>query len=264
MNMKKVCVAQINIADRDPEENCERIMKVIEDNSDADLVVFPELILQGHGHVVEPDQTLDDIFGAKAERPTTINDALHGFAKERRTDVIFGEIDEINGDLYNLAVFVGQHGIKSYAKAHVHWTEEFVPGGELKTFETKLGTTGILICFDAAFPEASRVLALKGAKVIVVIAAIPFSFDIVYEMRRLQAMAINDQVFVVFANRCGPGFNGCSAVIGPKGEVIHRLGPAEDVLRVEIDMDEVDAWRDEERIFANRRPELYAKITEKD
>lgn len=259
---KRVSIAQINIADRNVVENARLITRVIERSSQSDLVVFPELILQGHGHVVAPGQTLSDIFGKKAERPTTINDALHGFAREHGVDVIFGEIDEINGRLYNLAVYVGKD-IQTYAKTHVHWTEEFTPGTELKVFDTKIGPTGILICFDAAFPEAARVLALRGAKTIVVIAAIPFSFDIRYEMIRLQAMAHNNQVFVVFANRCGPGFSGGSVVIDPRGEIISRLGPAEDMLHVNIDLDELDAWRSEERIYSHRRPDLYGDISVK-
>ncbi|NIT00542.1 MAG: hypothetical protein GTO09_00195, partial [Candidatus Latescibacteria bacterium] len=56
---------------------------------------------------------------------------------------------------------------ESYVKTHVHWTENFVPGKRLKVFSTPVGKIGISICFDAAFPEVWRVLALRGARILV-------------------------------------------------------------------------------------------------
>jgi predicted amidohydrolase len=256
---KNICLAQISIEEKNVEDNVKKIKSVISENADADLIVFPELILQGHRFSTAPRKEIEGIL---IKKPSKVNEELHKFAMEQKTRVIFGEMDEIDGKIYNMAVYVGRNKIERYAKTHIHWTETFTPGQELKTFDSSIDRIGVLICFDAAFPETSRALALQGAKTIVVISAIPAIFNINYEMIRLQAIAHNNQLFVVFVNRCGSGFSGNSAVINPRGEIIARMGKDEEHMRVEIDLREVEEWRNEESIYPNRRPKLYKAISE--
>ena len=130
----------------------------------------------------------------------------------------------------------------------------------MKLFDTPLGKIGVTICFDAAFPEVWRVLALRGAAIIVNISAVPKSFPPRYMLRRLQGAAINNQVFVVFANRPGDYFSGHSAVFDPRGEIVAQAGEEEVVIRAEIDLGEMRRWREEELIYPNRRPLLYRDI----
>ncbi|MGI9432897.1 MAG: carbon-nitrogen hydrolase family protein, partial [Myxococcota bacterium] len=76
--------------------------------------------------------------------------------------------------LYNAAAFIGPEGIQgTYRKLHLGslpWVSEgvtFRPGNSLPVFETRFGPVGVLICYDFWFnPELSRLLALKGARVI--------------------------------------------------------------------------------------------------
>ncbi|MGH7256326.1 MAG: carbon-nitrogen hydrolase family protein, partial [Nitrospirales bacterium] len=158
---------------------------------------------------------------------------------------------------YNSAVYIDRGRIDRYHKTHVHWTEIFDAGDTFPVFGKGLDTTGILICYDMAFPEAARVLALGGARIIAVIAAVPKSFDERYVRRRLASMALDNQVYVVFANRAGRDYNGHSMVLDPSGDVIAWAGEKEEVLRTEIDFEFLEHWRKEEAIFSQRRPELY-------
>jgi predicted amidohydrolase len=159
-----------------------------------------------------------------------------------------------------MATYADRNTIQSYAKTHVHWTERFVPGRELKVFEAPFAKIGITICFDAAFSEVWRVLALKGADVVVNISAVPKEFPVGYMSRRLAGAAVFNQVYVVYANRAGPIFSGHSAVFNPKGETIKKAERREAVIEAEIDLKEVAGWRAEEQIFPHRRPLLYREI----
>jgi N-carbamoylputrescine amidase len=135
-----------------------------------------------------------------------------------------------------------------------------VPGRELKIFDTPVGKIGITICFDGAFSEVWRVLALKGADVVVNISAVPKEFPVRYMWRRLSGAAIFNEVYVIYANRPGPVFSGHSAVFDPRGETITKAGRKETILEADIDLTEVDRWQEQEPIFPYRRPLLYREI----
>jgi len=101
--------------------------------------------------------------------------------------------------------------------------------------------------------EVWRVLALKGAELAVNISAVPAHFPVAYMRRRMQGAAAIDQYHVAYVNRPGPVFAGGSAVYDPRDDELLALGGGEEVVSIEIDQGAVNAWRDEEIIFANRR-----------
>ncbi len=81
------------------------------------------------------------------------------------------EQDSENWDmLYNTLVLVGPDGyIGKYRKVHLPLTERIMmyPGdGDYPVFETRFGKVGLMICFDKAYPEVARSLALKGAEIL--------------------------------------------------------------------------------------------------
>ena len=78
--------------------------------------------------------------------------------------------------------------------------------------------------------------------------------------RRLAGAAINNQVFVIYANRPGPQFSGHSAVFDPMGERIAATGYRESIFETKVDIGKVTTWREKENLYANRRPSLYREI----
>jgi predicted amidohydrolase len=120
---------------------------------------------------------------------------------------------------------------------------------------------GMLICFDLAFPEAARVLALAGAEVILAPSAVPTDFK-TYSERRVIARALDNQCFIVYCNLGGEGFGGNSLVVDPRGEVLARCGPDQQLAFCTIDLDTITDWQGEERIFSERRPELYGPVVQ--
>lgn len=254
---KQICIAQIDIDARWPEKNIEKMKKIIHRNAQVDLIIFPELVIHGHIYSSAPKEEILEMI---AKTPSGLRKELHTFAQENNTRVVFGELAQVGDRVYNRASYVSRNKVECYDKTHVHWTESFAFGGKLRAFDTPLERIGILICFDSAFPEAARVLALQGAKVIINIAAVPKSFEMKYMHLRMAAIALNNQVFSILVNRAGQNYQGQSAIFNPRGEKIIQAGEKEEILNVSIDLQEVDLWREMESIYPHRRPELYDPI----
>lgn len=254
---KRISLAQINYGPSDIPAHVDRIKRLISENRSSDLTVFPELILHGHPSLERPEGFLY----RKAERlERLISEDIARFVQAVDARVILGEIGRKGDHFQNLATYMDYSDVHRYAKTHVHWTENFMPGRELPVFSTPAGRLGMTICFDAAFLEVGRVLALRGAQIIVNISAVPQSFAVRYMHRRLAATALNNQVFVVYVNRPAPFFSGHSAVFDPRGEILAEAGEGESLVHVEIDLEEILRWREEEKIYEYRRPLLYRDI----
>ncbi len=254
----KITLAQINFWPEEVEAHLDRLKEIISQERSSDLIVFPELILHGHPSDVKPEGFL------YRQVKCHISDAsqqIYRHVRDCGARVVLGELKR-EGDQYrNLATYVDGRGPKSYAKTHVHWTEGFVPGGRLKVFSTPLVRLGLNICYDSAFSEVWRVLALNGARLVVNISAVPAHFPVPYMRRRMQGAAAFNQYFVVYVNRPGPFFAGGSAVYDPHGDELLALGGGEEVVSMDIDLEEAESWREEEILFANRRPLLYRRVS---
>ncbi len=263
MSLKKsITLAQIGRY-RDPARHLNHIKKIIQEYKDSDLIVFPELILHGHPSLERPEGLLYRQMKLFYRNMAKQSDDLYRFIKEIDAKVILGELRGKPGAFYNTATYIDKKNIFHYNKTHIHWTENFMPGKKLDVIDTPAGKIGICICFDGAFSEVWRVLALKGAEIVVNISATPKSFRHEYIQRRLQGAAILNQFFVVYVNRPDRIFSGHSMVIDPRGEIIVDLGSRSRVMTVTLDLKEVRKWRKIESIYPNRRPQLYREIVNK-
>ena len=147
----------------------------------VDLVVFPEEALtglagcdicrSGAGHCDYHHGLAETVPGPSTERIAVL-------CAEHDLYTAIGMVERDADDpeiLYNAAAFIGPEGIQgTYRKLHLGslpWVTEgvtFTPGSSLPVFETRFGPVGVQICYDFWFnPELSRLLALKGARVIV-------------------------------------------------------------------------------------------------
>jgi predicted amidohydrolase len=149
----------------------------------------------------------------------------------------------------------------------------FAPGAKLEVFPVAGTRIGVQICNDRLYPEASRVLALAGAELIVM--PIAFSTYADPEQRTsiweipLRARAYENGVYVLACNRVGtegPRHHlGRSMVVDPRGMIAAEAGTiAPQLLTAEIDLDAVPAARKKFPWWRDRRPDLYRSLAAPD
>jgi predicted amidohydrolase len=238
----------------------------------AELVAFPECATGGYVFESEAEAQ------AVAEPiPGPTSTALTQACAELNTHAMVGLLEECGDGIYNSALLVGPAGMISiYRKAHlpVLGVDRFArPGGVLDAVQTPVGVLGPLICYDLRFPEAPRVLALKGAEIIVHLTNWPrASADFPDFVTKAAARASG--VFIISADRVGEErgtvFLGRSQIIPPSGRpLVEGDDHSEMIIMAELDLDQARQKRVvhipgvfELDSFGDRRPELYGRLTE--
>lgn len=194
----------------------------------AELVVFPELAVSG---LSDPARSAQPIPG-----PATAS--LRAVAAQLQIYIVCGMAERAGDAVYNSACLITPDGeITLYRKTHL--TEEergwATAGDDWAVVDTPIGRIGLLIGHDAAFPEAGRVLALRGCDIIACCAAVKGPFgsphpgtSVVqpapiptgadpHHWHHFRVRAGENNVFLAFANVFDPerGYPGLSGVFGP-------------------------------------------------
>ena len=201
-----------------------------------------------------------------SETTPRILEDLSGLSEQLHLTII-GSLPEKRPDgVHNTAYVADRDGFIAgvYQKIHLFsQTDEdryFRPGHEAVVAETSLGAIGLMICYDLRFPELCRCLALRGANMVVVMAQWPAVRAAHWEAL-LKARAIENQLFVLGANRCGQDgdrvYAGHSRIISPYGEIIGRAGKRPASLRADIDLGLVERTRRQIPCLEERMPEAY-------
>ena len=146
---------------------------------------------------------------------------------------------EISGEgkIFNMSYILDRDGVEigRYRKVQITYEEEFKgvsQGCDFPVFDLDIGKVGIMICFDNYFPESARILALKGAELIL----FPLYGDTMKEQWeiKLRARAIDNSVYIASCCLCTQAsFTG---MVDPGGNVICRLNEKENYRVVEIEM----------------------------
>jgi predicted amidohydrolase len=137
------------------------------------------------------------------------------------------------------------------------------PGEQIVVSELAGGTRlGMTICYDLRFPELYRILAIRGAEVIVVPSAFTLATTRDHWAVLVRARAIEDQCFVVAPNQIGhhPGgyrSGGRSMIVDPWGLVLASAPDSECAIVAELDLASPRGVRARIPSLANRRPEVY-------
>lgn len=223
----------------------------------VDLAVLPEMWSCGFDN--------QRLFEHARETPAIL-DRLSQVASEYRM-MIAGSLPEASGeDMFNTLYLIDGSGSLAgfYRKIHLFsLTDEdrfFAAGETAVVCRTSLGPIGLMTCYDLRFPELCRSLTLKGARVIVVPAQWPevriHHWDVL-----LQARAIENQVFVVAANRCGKDnglvYGGHSQIVSPTGHVSVLADNGNAVLDSAIDFQELSEFRNKIPCLTERAPDAY-------
>jgi N-carbamoylputrescine amidase len=236
----------------------------------AGLVAFPELCTTRWF----PARTKQSSFELAETVPGPSTDRVVRFASDNGVVVVFPLFEKGGkGRYFNSAAVIDADGglLGVYRKVHVPnvmgWHEKFyfLPGDlGFPVFETHAGRIGVQISWDVYFPEGSRILALKGADIIVVPTSNAYHNHERWE-RMMAGNALANGLFFLRVNRVGreekQTFYGKSFCMNPHGELIHKpAGTRDSVHMSNVDPDEVLRTREEWAFFRDRREELYGDI----
>jgi predicted amidohydrolase len=191
-------------------------------------------------------------------------------ARELGIDLVAGSICELrdsgNGRLANTSVHLGADGTiaATYRKIHMFDVSDHEQPGEDIVVSASAGgvALGLSICYDVRFPELYRILALLGARVMLVPAAFTLATTREHWEVLLRSRAIENQAFVVAANQIGshpPGrrSGGRSLIVDPWGVVLAQAADAVTYITADLDLARLEQVRAELPSLANRRPRAY-------
>ena len=199
---------------------------------------------------------IDLIAGSIAER-------VEGADRGANTSVHFGPDGEEKAVYRKVHMFDVEVGGTTYRES-----ENEAPGEELVVTETAGGVElGMSICYDLRFPELYRILAVRGARVLLVPAAFTLATTREHWEVLLRARAIEDQAFVIAANQVGEhakGYRsgGRSMIVDPWGLVLAQAPDKETFVLAELDLERQAEIRRTLPSLANRRPSAYRWPTE--
>ena len=254
---------------RDLKGNLSRIQELT-NGIEADIILLPELSTTGYFFLSRKES---------AEMAEPANGRTGLFFKEMASQheaIVIAGFAERDGDrIYNSCITVIPERDEPYLyrKTHLFYKERdcFDAGdGHFFVIEDPRRNVriGPMICYDWRFPEVSRILALKGADLIVC------PSDLVTDLwsRAMPGRAVENKVYVAVANRTGTEqrngekltFTGRSAVYGFNGEELACAGPDEDtvVLAQIVPTDTRDkSFNPFNDIFGDRLPKHYGPLT---
>lgn len=240
----------------------------------AKLIVLPELTSSGY------------VFNSREEAFSLAESAIDGeavrawceAAERLRVYIVAGFAERAGDKLFNSAAVIAPNGLLgTYRKLHL-WGDEhlfFEPGDQgLPVFHTKFGRIAALICYDGWFPEAYRVLAMKGVDLVAVPTNwVPMPGQDTKHLAMANMLAIagahSNGLNVACAARIGvergQSFIGQSIVVGPNGWPV--AGPAsqneEEILFAKLNLKasrqarRLNAFND---VLGDRRDDVYGSM----
>lgn len=288
INQTSIALIQMSCG-LDPRENLEKAIARIEQAAaqGAQIVSTSELFCSQYFCQTENH----DNFSLAEPIPGPTTEALSRLAAAREIVIIASLFERRAPGLYhNTAVVIDADGrlLGRYRKMHIpddplYYEKFYFTPGDLgfRSFETRYGRIGVLICWDQWFPEAARLTALSGAQIIFYPTAIGWHPSERAQYGEAQhsawetiqrSHAIANGVYVAVANRLGHegetnggiDFWGQSFVSDPAGQIITKAGvEAEEIVITECDFNRLDVQRTHWPFLRDRRIDAYQDITKR-
>lgn len=237
----------------------------------ARLTVFPECALTGYCF-----DSLEEAMPHAEPIPGPATEQVTEWCRQRDTFVVFGMLERSEDRVFNVCTLVGPQGVVgNYRKVHLPFLgiDRFTTPGDQPFAVHDVGPlrVGLNICYDCSFPEASRVMALAGADLIV----LPTNWPpgaLRTAKYVINTRAIENHVYYMAADRIGTErefeFIGKSRICAPNGDDIDFADhDREAVLYADLDLERVRnkhvvcvPGTHEIHRFNDRRPEMYATV----
>ncbi|WPU99154.1 carbon-nitrogen hydrolase [Mucilaginibacter sp. cycad4] len=284
--MAKVQIGQVQmkcIANK--QENLEKAILMIRDaaSKGAQIICLPELFTTAY--FLETEDPVN--FEAAEPVPGQSTQTLSMLSAELGVVIVasFFELDN-NGKYYNTAAVIDADGkyLGKYRKMHIADTAElrekfyFSPGDEgYKVFKTQFATIGVLIGWDQWYPEATRIVSLMGAELLICPTSLGWSvnMDATLGSEQIQGWqtivrghAVANAIPIVSTNKVGEEagikFSGNSLLTDAFGGIV-RQGSIdnEEVIVQQVDTDDTEHYRIHWPFFRDRRIDSYAELTKR-
>ncbi len=269
-----------------PAENLAKSIEAIDlaAKNDANLVVLPEF----HSHPYFCKTENPDYFSLAEPIPGRTSIELARIAKQYHIVIVASIFEYVStGVYYNTAVVLDADGSHAgiYRKMHIphhsgNYEKYYFTAGNtgFQPITTSIGKLGVMVSSDQWYPEAARLMALAGAKLLIYPSAIGWKPANSDEERRRQlnswitiqrSHAIANGVYVASCNRVQAendaeitiDFWGNSFIVGPQGELIARAEASSSALILST----IDFARTEEvhqtcPFFDDRRIDAYSGL----
>eukprot|EP01087_Luapelamoeba_hula_P008780 TRINITY_DN2220_c0_g2_i1.p1 TRINITY_DN2220_c0_g2~~TRINITY_DN2220_c0_g2_i1.p1 ORF type:complete len:306 (-),score=78.12 TRINITY_DN2220_c0_g2_i1:23-940(-) len=248
----------------------------------AHLIVFPELFVNGYETGTNLVSGAEPITGPAITTISALAKAnniavcvgyseVEGPSTTSTTSASASEAVSVSGDsrpvVYNSAVLIGADGqvLLNYRKTHL-WSQYeakyFTSGSIMPPVVSVNGVkVTILICWDIEFPEPARVVALRGAELILVPTA---NVTALASEVMIKTRAFENDVFIAYANRVQNDFVGYSVIIAPDAVTLAEGSrEKEELLYAEIAPHKAEYVEKDHRnpFFEARNLALYTDIT---
>ena len=255
----------------------------------AELIVLQEL----HNGLYFCQTEDVNIFDLGETIPGPSTEHFGALAKELNIVLVLSLFEKRTAGLYhNTAVVIERDGsiAGKYRKMHIpddpaYYEKFYFTPGDLgfEPIQTSVGRLGVLICWDQWYPEAARLMALRGAEVLIYPTAIGWeSSDEKTEQTRQsdawqlvqRGHAVANGLPVITVNRVGheedPSgqtngiqFWGRSFVAGPQGELLLELGQSEEMTIVDVDLVRSERVRRWWPFLRDRRIDAFEGLTKR-
>ena len=277
----KVAATQMR-CDWEIENNLKKSINLIEKAAEqgANIILLQELF-QTPYFCIQYDEEIFKL--AQTFENNSLINKMSEVAKKHKVVLPVSFFEKNNNAYFNSIAVIDADGkvLGKYRKSHIPdgagYLEKyyFNPGDTgFKVWETTYGKIGIGICWDQWFPEAARIMALKGAEVLFYPTAIGDEIMSTYDSSEawqtvMQGHAAANIMPVVASNRIGSesvkghvnGFYGKSFICNRSGKIIAEASKdKEEIIVAEIDTEENHLFRRNWGLFRDRRPELYKEI----
>lgn len=271
----KIAAVQMDVTLGETSRNLDRIIAALEETSQqgAQLTIFPECSVTGYcfDSFEEAVPFAESVSGPCCNRVAAACARLDCHA-------VVGFLELDGQRLFNAAALIGPRGVVgSYRKIHLPYlgVDRFTTPGDRPFAVHAMGEAriGMNICYDSAFPEAARSLALDGADLIALPTNFPPGAQCMAE-HVVNTRAMENKVFYACVNRVGAergfSFIGHSKICDTSGRIMAAAPHADEaILYADLNLDEARTKRivrvpDKHIIdrFVDRRPEMYGRIVE--
>lgn len=271
-SLKKISVLQIDSVLGSTEANLNKIDEMLDQIQDPSvrMAVFCEYGTGGY--------CTDQAAIARPIPGETVQ-ALEKIATKHNIWLTGGTSETVGNLVSNTSVMISPRNglVAKYRKMHPFGDERdrIAYGDEPVVVDTEIGRVGMTICFDFIFPELTRILAQKGAEIILNSTfwfADSFSEKMGFEPETILSLArtraLENSVYVAMACRTGEEAApwggkvrgmGHSSIVSPAGKTLAKAGIGEMIISAEIDDAFRNKWIEATHYLASRRTDVYGK-----